>query len=84
MTHDNLPACPTGEEEKCAFYHSPSCQTLLFSPVAYNRAGEPIGGGGNAVSQIVRCESCGKSWRSVQSELEDAKGIKRVWYPANS
>jgi hypothetical protein len=75
---DFYPPCPDPGRD-CRFETLPGMQTLLYSPVIYNRNGEPVGGGGNSISQSVRCLTCGKKWIESRKELEIAQGVKPNW-----
>ncbi len=74
----NLPACPHDRKD-CRFQHEYGVSTCMWSPIEYDRDGKPVDGGMNTSTQNIRCNTCGQSWTSSQTELEDAQGKRRVW-----
>jgi len=53
--------------------------TMMYSPLVWDRDGNPVEGGGNHVSKGICCTTCGRHWSSIQTELQEAQGKPREW-----
>lgn len=65
--------------DDCRFVDEGSATTLMWSPIVYDKHGNPVGGGDNSVRKAVRCLSCGKTWISSAKEIDDVLGKPRDW-----
>lgn len=72
------PSCPDNRED-CRFTHEGGGSTMMYSPISYDRKGNPVGGGANRVSKAVQCNKCRKRWMCERTELEEAQGVNLNW-----
>lgn len=77
------PKCPDGRED-CRFSGGRAITTLMNSPIEYDRAGRPVSGGVNTVTQYVGCVRCGREWSAKNTELELAQGVEKKWSAVSS
>lgn len=74
----NYPEC-LEEEEKCRFVSDGCSQTLMDSPIIYDREGNAVGGGGNIITSYLMCMVCNRMWTSKQTALEKVQGKPIEW-----
>jgi hypothetical protein len=72
------PECPDKRDD-CAFQHLGATKTLMYSPLVFNREGEPIGGGANVVTEMITCLTCDKGWTCKRTQLQIAKNETPEW-----
>lgn len=73
------PSCPNNTPDKCRFTDEGSMLTLMHSPIVRDREGNPVSGGHNRITCVVRCHACGNLFSSFATELADAQGKPREW-----
>jgi hypothetical protein len=74
----DYPECPN-VGLRCLFQGTGGSNTLMYSPISYDRTGKAVSGGCNSFTMGIKCVTCGMHWHSKQTELEDAQGVKRQW-----
>lgn len=72
----NYPKC---NGKHCKFREHGGMTTLMYSPIAYDRKGNPVSGGNNNVGKEVECVSCRKYYYAKQTELEWAQNVEPEW-----
>lgn len=63
---------PCNTPEQCRFVHEGTFSTEMYSPIEYNRQGEPVGGGNNKITRSIKCLHCQKVFCQNATELEFA------------
>lgn len=74
----NYPDCPDKRTD-CRFAEVRNMETMIHSPIEYNREGQPVGGGMNIITTTILCRECGNFWKCTQTELEKAQGVPPQW-----
>lgn len=68
-----MPDCPDGRDD-CRFRHEGGSCTAMHSPLVFDRNGNPVGGGGNAMVQSIHCVACNRRFVATGTELDFVQG----------